>query len=604
MPNASLRTVFTAAILLVSPFAVQAVEIIQGPTLTMNPTGLTPLAGVVELETDTPVQAQLTITDGLDLWIVNFPDALQVHYLPVLGLKAGRSYTVTVDLIPGGFAGNLMAVTAALPAEFPVVQVLVSDPLRMEPGFTLIDCFRRDQGDMRPVYSLVVDSAGDVVWYSSICASALQQTINGNLFYRGGSELYEADMLGNFKLQLLLDVSPTGGLHHDHQRTPMGTFLSLSRESVQVLDFPTSELDPDAPTQETTVRDEPVVEFLPDGTLRNEWFLTDIIQPTRIGYSSLNTTAQGVDWAHTNAVVYDPGDDSIIVSARHQDAVFKFSRATGDLVWILGPPDNWAPEFQPFLLNPIGSPFRWQYHQHAPMITGDGNIVLFDNGNARASPFDGNTPVADIDNFSRGVEYEINEQAMTVRQVWEYGENTREQLFSGFICDADWLETTGNVLMTFGAVSFAGGISSADIGLGTLHARIVEATEDVVPDTVFDIRLYDSAGGRITVYRSERLQSLYPQQFVKAPNGVGNTLTADKISGSAVFAWAASRVDAAHDAADYYMLYTSSSPNSDFAMLDSVDQTNLAAGNGAALEFYKIVAGNSAGTSGDEPPLP
>ena len=113
------------------------------------------------------------------------------------------------------------------------------------------------------------------------------------------------------------------------------------------------------------MRDGPVVEFFPDGTLRREWLLTDIIDPTRIGYDSLNQTADGRDWAHANAVVYDPSDDTFIASLRHQDAVIKFSRATGELVWILGPHDNWTAEFQPFLLHPIDTPFEWQYHQHA-----------------------------------------------------------------------------------------------------------------------------------------------------------------------------------------------------------------------------------------------
>ena len=380
-----------------------------------------------------------------------------------------------------------------------------------------------------------------------------------------------------------------------------GTYLSLSRESVQVPEFPTSETDPDAPRAEAAVRDEPVVEFLPDGTLRNEWFLTDMIDPTRIGYGSLNSSPLGYDWAHTNAVIYDPTDDSIITSARHQDAVVKFSRSTGDLVWILAPHDNWSPEFQPFLLHPVGTPFRWQYHQHAPMFTGEGTLLLFDNGNNRASPFDGNPVVPDIDNFSRGVEYEIDEEAMEVRQVWEYGEHIPERIYSRARSDADWLEATGNVLMTFGVVTHVGGVSSADLGLGELHARIVEATDDPVPERVFELVLYDdSQGGRIQVYRGERLPSLYPQQdgvvrYVKPPNGVGDTLMLNKLSDSVTLQWTAPPVDSHHDAADYYVVYVSNSPENGFAMLDSTGHTNATSNNGTDTEFYKIVVANTAG---------
>ena len=412
---------------------------------------------------------------------------------------------------PGGFVDSLIAVTNPLPADFPLMTV-VSNPAQMEPGFTLIDCFGRG-GDSRPRYPMIVDSAGDVVWYGnhpSMYVRAIRQLVNGNLFFRGGNIVKELDLLANWKLWIPTE-HPGSVLHHDLLRTPMGTYLSLNSESVEVAGYPTSVDDPDAPTQTASLRDDPVVEFLPDGTLRNEWSLTDMLDPTRIGYYSLRQNQGDLDWGHANAVTYDPSDDSIIVSVRHQDAVVKFSRETGELVWILGNHDNWPPEFAPFLLHPVNTPFRWQYAQHAPMLTGDGTLLLFDNGNNRASPFDGNPVVPDGDNFSRGVEYEIDEETMEVQQVWEYGEFIDEPLYSGFLSDADWQPTTGNVLLTFGGVTYAGGVSSPDLGLGAEYTHIVEVTDEVVPQKVFDLMLYDPAN-TITVYRSERIPGLYPQE--------------------------------------------------------------------------------------------
>jgi hypothetical protein len=255
------------------------------------------------------------------------------------------------------------------------------------------------------------------------------------------------------------------------------------------------------------------------------------------------------------------------------------------------------------MLMPIGSPFRWQYHQHAPMWTGPNRIVLYDNGNHRASPFDGTVPVPSAENFSRGVEYEINEDNLTVRQVWEYGENIPDQLFTGFIGDADWLETTGNRLMTFGAVSYVGGVRSVDLGLGTLHARLVEVTDDVVPVKVFELLVYDPEDDkRSTIYRSERIPSLYPLEFFIPPNGVGNSLIVDDVGGLAAVSWAVPPVDTAHSAAEHYRVYTSTSPSTGFTMLDSTANTSLQTDTGvAAVTFIKIVAANLGGTSGDEP---
>ena len=383
----------------------------------MDPNRETPLAGVVEMQTDEPTGVELTISGDGDEWTVTFPPALD-HYCPVLGMKPDRTYSVDVSLTAGGglLVDTLMATTPSLPADFPLLSV-TSTPENMEPGFQLVDC-------SQPGYAFAVDSAGDVVWYTTRCPmpGGPRQLPNGNLLYlAGGTAARELDMLGNVRLNTAMEFDGTG-LHHDIARTPDGKYLFVDRETVIVEDFPTSTEDPDAPTETTNVVDDPVVQFLPDGGQVNKWYLTDMLDPTRIGYFSLRNRPEGKDWGHANAVTYVPEDDSILVSVRHQDAVIKFSRATGELIWILGNHHGWPPELEPFLLHPINTPFRWQFAQHAPMMTGDGNLMLFDNGNNRASPFDGNPVVLDEENFSGAIEYAIDEANMEVEQVWEFGE--------------------------------------------------------------------------------------------------------------------------------------------------------------------------------------
>ena len=577
------------------------VTVLQGPTLTMDPNMRTPLAGVVELQTDVAVQVQLSITDGNDFWTVSLPTVTQQHYVPVLGLKSDRTYTVDVILSPGGNVGTVFATTPPLPADFPVVVATVSNPALMEPGYTLTDCLRRNNGDPRETYSMIVDQAGEVVWYTSHCLAAARYLPNGEILYRNQAEAIQMDLLANQKRVTL--AFPGLGSHHDLLRTPHGTFLSMDRQEIPVASFPTSETDPNAPWAPAILRDDSIVEFLPDGTLRREWQTVDIMDVTRIGFNSLRAFNGAFDWTHGNAATYRLDDDSIIVSLRSQDTVYKFSRETGDLQWILAPHDNWSPAFDPYLLMPIGSPFRWSYHQHAPMWTAPDRILLYDNGNHRASPFDGTVPTPDEQSFSRGVEYEIRESQLKIRQVWEYGENIPDQSFTGFIGDADWLETTGNRLMTFGAVSYVGGVPSADLGLGDLHARLVETTDDVVPVKVFELLAYEPvAGQRIIIYRSERIPGLYPLEFFSPPNGVGNSLIVDDVGGLAALSWAVPPVDTAHSAAEHYRIYTSTSPGAGFTMLDSTANTSLQADTRAAtVTFIKIVAANLGGTSGDEP---
>ncbi|MHC4089480.1 MAG: aryl-sulfate sulfotransferase N-terminal domain-containing protein, partial [Planctomycetota bacterium] len=191
MTRPNLRSLCALAVLLAPPL-VWADVVVEPPTLTMNPNGKTPLAGIIELTTHSPTQVTLEISDGFDLWRVKYPEVAELHSHPLLGLKPNRVYTVEVILSPGGSAGTLLAVTDPLPEHFPAVTTLVSDPQRMEPGYTLLDCVRHGRGDPRPTYSMIVNDRGDVVWYSTRCASSYVRLSTGNLLFRcGGTRVCE-----------------------------------------------------------------------------------------------------------------------------------------------------------------------------------------------------------------------------------------------------------------------------------------------------------------------------------------------------------------------------------------------------------------------------
>ena len=110
---------------------------------------------------------------------------------------------------------------------------------------------------------------------------------------------------------------------------PSGNFVTLGTELRRLENYPTSETDPQAERETANVIGDVVLEFTRDGTEARRYSLIDILNPYRLGYGSLdegwnfaypeadNGTRNG---AHANAVIYDPSDDSYIVSLRHQDA--------------------------------------------------------------------------------------------------------------------------------------------------------------------------------------------------------------------------------------------------------------------------------------------
>lgn len=172
------------------------------------------------------------------------------------------------------------------------------------------------------------------------------------------------------------------------------------------------------------------------------------------------TTANGlpfVDWFHANSIEHDERDDTLIISGRHQGVIKitlpendgKIITEKGDykLKWFLTPNVGFTSidsiDVSDKLLKPVDSKgeliideavlngsskhsdFEWNYGQHSAYLNKNGNLIMFDNGDAR---FNQATGINYIENkqYSRFVEYKINEENMTVQQIYSFGENNQE----------------------------------------------------------------------------------------------------------------------------------------------------------------------------------
>lgn len=54
------------------------------------------------------------------------------------------------------------------------------------------------------------------------------------------------------------------------------------------------------------------------------------------GVTAFSPTDGFIDYVHVNSVAVDPTDGNLVVSMRHQYAVFKIDRSTGEIIWKLG----------------------------------------------------------------------------------------------------------------------------------------------------------------------------------------------------------------------------------------------------------------------------
>ena len=273
--------------------------------------------------------------------------------------------------------------------------------------------------------------------------------------------------------------------HHDFVRLDNGNTVILHWELLpdeirrQVQGGFQGANDPDAMVGDL------VREISPDGETVREWrswehfdYRLDVICPLE----------RRREWTHANAVSV-ASDGRWLVSMRQTDTVVIANPDSGEIEW------RWGPGVTS--------------HQHHFTELENGNLMLFDNGNYRARPYEEKLP-ADR-NYSRVVEYDIDEEAMTVRQVWSYGGPGEEAYYCPFICGAEALPVTGNVLACFGGLlgDEDGGVSE-DPGRGIGSARIVEVTHDDDPEVLFELFLdqRDERKGW-DVYRAVRFASLY-----------------------------------------------------------------------------------------------
>jgi arylsulfate sulfotransferase len=474
------------------------------------------LVRILHLRTTTPCEVELQVDGGPR---VRVPGHRTDHELPLYGLRPDAEQRVQLTLIDEAGArwpgpARLFR-TDPLPPRFPQLEVLVHDRAAMEPGYTLFD-IKSPTGD---AYFLVaLDRNLEVVWYHLPPRSVgdVRRTPDGHLWGLAGVGAFERDLMGVEHRAYGSDEGliplPVPALHHEIFVLPnQRGFLSLNSGIGAVGGYPYSYDTPHV-LGPADIIDHRAVHIGLDGELIRTVQFSDILDPSRIGFDSLNGSASGYDWAHANGVVEDESGRWIL-SARHQDALVAV-RPDNGIDWILGHHGGWADRHRALLLEPVGEPFSWPFHAHAPEWS-DGTLILFDNGNWRASPYDPPSTARHAP-YSRVVAYAIDEEARTVRELWSFRDTVTGSLFSPALGDADRMPHTGHILATFGFLDGEALVPNADHGLGRKSVRLIEF-DPATGSTLMDVRLFgwlDEEPEGFKTYRAERVPSLYPDDHL------------------------------------------------------------------------------------------
>ena len=409
----------------------------------------------------------------------HFKDRYQFYTAPVF-LRSngtpGQSHTtfdVKVEKMDKAFSDRLYFINNLIPSPPDASRVVWNNPM----GGALEWAFGPENA--------IIDTTGAVRWYlmpdlemydpdqpyKSGILMGFEQTADGGLVFGYGQRYAKYDMIGREIFNRRLPINYADYSHGLDAAQNGHIFLRVSSSDLRRLDG----------KRVHTVRDV-IAEVDADGKVVDEFRLFEILDPYRDnvikaldqGAVCLNIDASqagktlsaedlanmdktdnfgditgvgvGRNWAHVNSVDYDPTDDSIIISSRHQSAIIKIGRDK-EVKWILGAPDGWKDKWASKVLQPVdkdgkkikceagtceNSSFDWTWTQHTAFridSKSDGRYVwltAFDNGDGRGFE----QPALAEMKYSRAVVYKVDQEKGTVEQVWEWGKEAGHAWYS------------------------------------------------------------------------------------------------------------------------------------------------------------------------------
>lgn len=420
---------------------------IHNPYVAVDPYGISPLSAVALFSTSKPATISIEVEgkNGAKPVTQQFETVTTQHQIPIYGLYAGEStqVTLTAYYTDGTSEAQILSLTGyGLPSDFVPVSVVPedTDTTEMANGWTFLMA-----GSLQG-YVYAIDEVGSVRWMFSEkglgAASVFLPLDNGNYLIGGDKSfgnyykysVFELDLTGRIVHEYLVN-----GYHHDAVELPSGNLLICANNlNGQVMEDTIYEMD-----RET-------------GDILRTWDFNsyfDVGNYNEEGQhiADVNYGTGASDWLHINGIDYNEQTDSLLISSRHQDAVFSMNLSTGEIDWIISDPnDQWPEYLADKLLTPVGDGFEWQYGQHNAIWLPNGDVMLFDNGDYRSKTPE-NILDAATESYSRAVIYHVDAQAKTISQVWEFGKDKGPDHFAVNVSSVQYLGEN-HYLIDFGGI--------------------------------------------------------------------------------------------------------------------------------------------------------
>ena len=485
-------------------------DIISSIGITLDPSGYAPLTA--ELSIETTQETYLTVSvigqQGDASTITRTIEQQSTEFvLDILGLYADYDNQLDITLLDESGSTiethRISLTTEPLIDSLPNVQIDVSSTATSI-EFNFVNYFGFNQS-FQPQRPFIFDQFGDIRWYLDFSEhptfsdlfydNGMTRMQNGHLVFGNGStgNIYEIDMLGRMVNSWSLQGN---GFHHHVIEKPNGNLLvTINDVSKSTIEDVVVEIDRELDEIITT------------------WDLNESLDNTRRAWPT-NRADLNEDWFHANAIEYSATDDEIIVSGRTQGIV-KLNNQN-EVSYILAPHREWNTSgngisLAQFLLTPLDandtpisdvdvlsgvsnhSDFEWSWYQHSPILLPNGNLMVFDNGE--------NRNYIDAGPYSRAVEYQIDEENKTIKQVWSYGKERGEQTYSEIVSKVSYVAENDSILFTPGAAVTNGTPTGKVVEVDYATKNVIFEASIIPPNTVANISFHNVL--RIGLYGDE-----------------------------------------------------------------------------------------------------
>lgn len=416
---------------------------IDSPYVMKNPYGISPLTALVIFQTSEDEEVTINVNGYTQKF-----EATKSHAIPVYGLIAGKSNTVTISTKS---KTKTLSIDMSSVRDDLNLNVLAGQGVNLGNDIYVVTT-PGDEG----LYGF--NTKGELVWrLTETFGASITVLDNGHLLLSNTEYilsysrigLVEIDFLG--KIYNVYDLE--GGYHNESIVLDNGNYLVLSSDITR-----------------GTISDV-IVEINPkDGKIVNTIDVKAIVEKVSTRFVD-NLKIE--DWAAINSLYYDKKSDSIIISLGGRNSVMSIGYKTKKINWIFGEVKNWNQDFNTYFL---------EYDGVYPMLTNsvslnkEGNLVLFNN-NMDGTLTEDALCTNYINNRSSGQVYKIDNKKISL--VSEFNDNN--SFYSYAVSNYNELDN-GNYLL-FSAWEFGDGTMlkegcTMNSNTEGLHSIIYELDKD------------------------------------------------------------------------------------------------------------------------------